>query len=204
MSAEWAAVGLLGAAHGVNPAMGWLLAVGMGLQDRSRRAVWKALGPMAVGHALAIGVVVGLAAALDLVMPPALTRWAVAGALIAMGVLHFRGHRHAAGGGMRVRGAGLVAWSFLVASGHGAGLMVLPFALGGDHGAHAGHVAAGAGAGGLVLTSVHSAGYLLATGLIAVLVYERMGLGFLRWAWLNLDLIWGGALVATGLLTLVL
>lgn len=202
-------LGLLGAAHGVNPAMGWLFAVGLGMQEGSRRAVWRALGPMALGHALAIAAVVTLASALGLVVPAGWLRWAGAALLAGMGVLHLLGHRHVRWGGMRVGPRDLVAWSFLVSSAHGAGLMVLPFLVGRGEGDHAGHLLATGGAhlgpsGGLAATVVHTGGYLLATGVIAVLVYEKLGLRLLRTAWLNLDLLWAALLIATGVMTAVL
>jgi hypothetical protein len=212
---------LLGAAHGINPAMGWLFAVGLGLQEQKRRAVWGALGPMALGHALAIGVVVLLAGAVGLVLPPALLKWLLAGALLGFGVFHLLRHRHPRWGGMRVGPRDLTIWSFLMASAHGAGLMVLPFVLGASptdahaaHGAHAGHAMhagdvavaglSGAHAAGLVATLVHTAGYLLVTGLVAVVVYEKLGLRMLRSVWINLNVIWAAALIATAVFTLAL
>jgi hypothetical protein len=212
----------LGAAHGVNPAMGWLFAVSLGLQEQRRGAVWSALGPLALGHALAIGAVVLLAAGLGLVLPLDRLKWFAAFGLAAFGVFHLTRHRHPRWGGMRIGARDLTIWSFLMASAHGAGLMVLPFVLGaldagaGSHAvdAHAGHVghigqAASAGLGlgqsvGLAATLVHSAAYLIVTGLIAVVVYEKLGLRLLRRAWINLDLIWAGALIATALLTVAM
>jgi hypothetical protein len=113
---------------------------------------------------------------------------------------------------MRVGFRELTIWSFLMATAHGAGLMVLPLLVG-DHGVGAGqgqHAMQMARAsllpesGALLATAMHSAGYLLVTGLIAVVVYHRLGLGMLRTLWLNLDLVWGGALVLTGVLTIAL
>lgn len=204
---------LLGAAHGINPAMGWLFAVGLGLQEQDRRAVWKALGPMALGHALAIAVVVLLAAAAGLVLPGRVLRWLVAGILLAFGLVQLTRHRHPRWGGMRIGARDLTIWSFLMASAHGAGLMVLPFVLGstsgGGHAAHAaGHAmhmaAAGVQAGqvaGLLATLVHTAGYLMVTGIIAVVVYEKLGLRMLRSVWINLNAIWAAALIATAIVT---
>jgi hypothetical protein len=197
----WAALLLLGAAHGVNPGMGWLFAVALGLQQQDRRAVWRALLPLAAGHALAIAAAVGLAAAAGLVLPPAQLRWVVAASLLAMGAFHLVRHRHFRWGGMRVGARDLTIWSFLMASAHGAGLMALPVVLGAEHGAHGagGHAAH---ATGLLASGVHAAGYLLVTGAIAVVVYERLGLRLLRSAWVNLDLIWAGALVVAAVVTL--
>lgn len=236
-------LGLLGAAHGINPAMGWLFAVGLGFQEGDRRAVWRALGPMALGHALAIAVAVLAAALVGLVLPQHAIKGLVSGLLFGFGVYHLVRHAHPRRGGMRVGRRDLVIWSFLVASAHGAGLMALPFVLSGGavqeahaahgvhaadtapsahaaHGphaavaaangaaAHAGHVlTAGLPAGqwaGLLGTMAHTAGYLLVTGLIAVLVYEKLGLAMLRKVWINLNAIWAGALVLSGVLTALL
>jgi hypothetical protein len=216
----WLGLLLLGALHGINPGMGWLFAVSLGLQEDDRRAVWRALGPLAFGHLLAIAAVLALAAAAGLVVPREALRWAVAGALVGVGALHLLRHLHPRGGGMRVGARELTIWSFLMASAHGAGLMALPLAMavggrpGGaaaDH--HAAHFASpGTLAAGvappelapLLATLVHTAGYLLVTGVVAVLVYEKLGLRLLRSAWINLDLIWGAALVLTGVLTVAL
>jgi hypothetical protein len=204
---------LLGAVHGVNPAMGWLFAVSLGLQEQRRAAVWRALGPLALGHALAIGVALLMAAALGLVLPVDTLKWVVAAALLGFGLAQLRRHRHPRYGGMRVGAKELTIWSFLMASAHGAGLMAVPFVLGaagghpahGVHG-HGGHVLAmaavpGADALGLLAVLVHTVGYLAVVGVLAVVVYEKLGLRLLRSAWINLNVIWAGALVVTALLT---
>lgn len=200
----------LGAAHGINPAMGWLFAVGIGLQERDRKAVWRALGPLALGHAFAIGVVVLLAALAGLMIPVLWLKWMVATALIVAGVWQWRRHRHPRFGGMRMSGRDLTIWSFLMASAHGAGLMALPFVLKASANvhAHAGHVVAAGVDGsrmlGLNATIMHTLGYLLATGVVAVVVYEKVGLRILRRAWLNVQLIWVIALLVAGVLTALL
>src|SRR5215203_3442939 len=117
----WIALALLGAVHGLNPGMGWLFAVALGVQRGERRAVWRALLPLGVGHALAIALAIAVASTVGLVLPPHVLRWFVAAALLAMGVRQLRRHRHPRGGGMRVSMRDLVAWSFLVATAHGAG-----------------------------------------------------------------------------------
>lgn len=209
----WAALALLGAGHGINPGMGWLFAVALGLQEGSARAVWRALPALAVGHALAIAAAVAATLIVGQVIPAPFLEWMVAALLIGIGVDRLRRHRHPRGGGMRVGFRGLVTWSFLMASAHGAGLMVVPLllarGLGGEgQAAHAGHWASiGSGGGaetGLLVTLVHSAGYLLVTGVIALVVYRWLGLRLLRSMWINLDAIWGAVLVATGLLTIAL
>ncbi|HWB41654.1 MAG TPA: hypothetical protein VG500_10370 [Gemmatimonadales bacterium] len=192
----------LGAVHGLNPGMGWLFAVALGLQERRRGALWGALPPLAAGHAGAIAIAVALAALLGRALPLDGLRWVVGLLLIGLGVLRLLRHRHPRGG-MRVGPIGLATWSLLMATGHGAGLMVLPLVLAGPesamhHGAHAGQE------GMVVSTVLHSAGYLAATMLAAVVVYERLGVGVLRRVWVNVDLVWAVALVGTGGLTLVL
>lgn len=206
---------LLGAVHGVNPAMGWLFAVSLGLQEQRRAAVWTALGPLALGHALAIGVALLLAAALGLVLPVDRLKWVAAAALLGFGLVQLRRHRHPRYGGMRVGAKDLTIWSFLMASAHGAGLMAVPFVLGvsGGHGAHGAHghgghvgelamaAVPGADALGLLAVLVHTAGYLAVAGVLAVVVHDKLGLRLLRSAWINLNVIWAGALIATALLT---
>jgi len=234
-TAGWITLLGLGAFHGINPAMGWLFAVALGLQEQDRRAVWRALLPLAVGHGLAILAAVAVAAAIALVVPLQYLRWLVAAVLVFVGVRRLIRHRHPRFGGMRVSLVDLAVWSFLMASAHGAGLMVVPLVLGDDarlthvseqaratheplagiaapHGSeHAEPAAPPARAGmphghpgGLFATAVHTGGYLVVTALVALLVFERFGLGLLRRAWVNLDLVWAGALIATGGLTLLL
>ena len=136
-------------------------------------------------------------------------RWPMAGVLVSLGVLRVFRHRHPRWAGMRVSMSGLAVWSFLMATAHGAGLMVVPVFVGmsmAGEGGHAHHMAiAGGGAGtALFATGLHAVGYLAVTAFIAVLVFEKLGVGILRRAWLNLDLIWAAALMATGTLTLML
>ena len=214
----WAAAGALlslGALHGLNPGMGWLFAVALGTQQADRRAVWRALGPLALGHALAIAAAVAIALGLGVVVPSAVVRWGAAALLLGLGIWQLRGHRHMALGrwrvGLRASGRELTVWSFIVATAHGAGLMAAPIALravqSGAAG-HSGHASHGAPALASVVsvdwptlwaTSVHTAGYLLVTAVLAVVVYERAALHLLRRAWINVDLVWAAALVLTGL-----
>jgi hypothetical protein len=201
---SWPALLALGAGHGINPAMGWLFAVALGLQRESRRAVWTALGPLAAGHAIAIGATVGVAGLAGLLMPLNILRWATAGLLIGLGIFRLLRSRHPRFGGMLVGARELAVWSFLMASAHGAGLMVLPLVLTTPatgsvlHQMSALPLVAGVEWSGVLATLVHTAGYLLVTGVLAVVVYEKLGVRFLRKAWLNLDLIWAVALVLTG------
>lgn len=214
----WAAAGALlslGALHGLNPGMGWLFAVALGVQRGERRAVWRALGPLALGHALAIAAAVGIVLELGVVLPSAAVRWGAAALLIALGVWQLRGHRHARlgrwrVGGLRATGRELTLWSFIVATGHGAGLMAAPFALsavGSGARGHSAHASQSSAALASVVsvdwptlwaTSVHTVGYLLVTAVLAVVVYERAALHLVRRAWINFDLVWAAALVLTG------
>ena len=205
----WAGLLALGAGHGINPAMGWLFAVALGLQRGSRKAVWSALGPLAIGHAAAMLLTIGAAAAIGAVLPPSTLKWGVAALLVALGVYRLVRSRHIVYGGMQVNSRELATWSFLMATAHGAGLMMLPLVLGRLPSAeHVHHLSAGMLGGGIEWSGIaaaviHTAGYLLVTGTIAAIVYEKLGLRFLRTAWVNLDLLWAVALVATGVGTAV-
>jgi hypothetical protein len=204
---------LLGAYHGINPGMGWLFAVALGMQEKSSRAVWRALEPITAGHALAIGLVVALAGLVQAVLPANTLKLGVAVVLLAFGLYRLLRHRHPRYGGMQVSFGDLTLWSFLMASAHGAGLMVLPVLLRITGGGLAGdshdamhHVHRGALGGAttdLSAVLIHTLGYLLVTGFFAWLVYAKLGLALLRKAWLNLDLVWAAALVATGCLAVL-
>jgi hypothetical protein len=205
---EWLVLFLLGAYHGINPGMGWLFAVALGIQEGSTRAVVRSLAPIACGHALAIGLVILVARLVQIVLPATYIRIAVAGALLIMGVYRLRRSRHSAWSGMQVGFRQLTLWSFLMASAHGAGLMVLPVVMGlhsadasEEHTMHAHSFQDPLT--GLWATLVHTAGYLTFTAAIALIVYRKLGLALLRKAWFNLDLVWAVALMATGILALV-
>lgn len=203
----WMTVFGLGAFHGLNPGMGWLFAVALGLQEQRRWAVWRAMLPLGLGHALAVAMAVLVAAVVGSVVPLRGVQLGVGAILIGLGAYKLLRHRHPRYGGMRVGMLGLTAWSFLMASAHGAGVMVLPAML---DGSHAGHGAHAAGLSGLTVpalaaaTMLHGAGYLIVTALAAWLVFERLGVLVLRRAWWNLDLIWAAALVVTGIICLVM
>ena len=208
MTLSWAMMLALGAFHGINPGMGWLFAVALGLQERRRGAVIRALLPLGAGHALAVAVAVGAALAMGFAIPFSWVRWPIAAVLISLGVRRFFRHRHPRWGGMRVSMGGLTVWSFLMATAHGAGVMAVPIFMGMETsaGGHAHHVnAAGIQTGTAFLaTGLHAIGYLAVTAFVAILVFEKLDIGILRRAWINLDVIWSVALVATGLLTLML
>lgn len=191
---------LLGAYHGINPGMGWLFAVARGMQEHRTRAVAWSLPPIALGHALSIGVVVLIAGLAQVALPLMYIRIGVAVALVALGVYKLIRSRHFHWGGMQVGFRELTIWSFLMASAHGAGLMVLPVVLAGPH-AH--HHAACQGAGGVWATLIHTLGYFTVTAAAALLVYRKFGLAMLRRSWFNLDLIWAIALVVTGFVALL-
>jgi hypothetical protein len=208
--AEWLMLISLGAFHGINPGMGWLFAVALGMQERRRGAVLRALVPLGAGHALAVAAAVGVALAIGTVVPMGALRWPIAGALVSLGLMRFVGHRHPRWVGMRVSMGGLTVWSFLMATAHGAGLMVVPVLVGmsvADDRVHVHHAAAAAGTtagAALFATGLHAVSYLAVTAFVAVLVFDKLGVGILRRAWFNLDLIWATALVASGAVTLMM
>lgn len=204
MTWPWLALAGLGAFHGANPAMGWLFAVALGLHRQSRAVVLLSLLPIAFGHALAVAVVAFAVAALGLVIDQRVLGVGAGLLLIAWAIYHqLRGARHRVRVGMRTGLTGLAAWSFLMASAHGAGLMLVPVLL--PLGSHHGH--AGMVRGELWVTlaaiAVHSLAMLSVTGVIAVVVYEWVGVGFLRRGWLNLDRLWTAALATTGALLIL-
>ena len=205
----WGVLIVLGAYHGLNPGMGWLFAVARGLQERRRAAVWQSFLPIALGHEAAIGAVVLAVVVAQVVVAPQALRVGGATLLVAFAVYRiYRQRAHPRGFGMRVGLRGLFGWSFLMSSAHGAGLMLVPILLslppaGGNQ--DLGLVAYAAGLSpwvGLLAATLHTAALLLVMGLVAVVVYERYGVAFLRRAWLNVDLIWTIALLGAALVTL--
>jgi hypothetical protein len=208
----WLTLALLGAYHGIDPSMGWLFAVALGLQERSRATVVRALVPIAIGHLIAIGVVVALVGWLSAVFALDYLKPAGAALLIAFGLFRLiRPRAHPRWVAMRVTPSELALWSFLMASAHGAGLMLFPVLVGmrgTDHRAmHAGHgatVAAASVVEGIAVVGVHTLAMLVVMGAVAVVVYQWVGLAILRSAWVNLDVIWAAALIGAGILTLLL
>jgi hypothetical protein len=206
---DWHAIVFLGAYHGINPGMGWLFAVALGMQQGSARGVWRALPPIALGHAAAVAVVVAIAAAARLVVPPAVLNVLVAAVLMSLGVYRLWRHRHPRVGGLQVGFCDLTLWSFLMASAHGAGLMMLPFVM--SRGAtvaaaehnHAHHVGAAAANVAAAAVALHTAAYFSVMVLAAWIVYRKLGLNLLRKAWFNMDWLWAGALVLTGVVVLL-
>jgi len=213
----------LGAYHGINPAMGWLFAVALGMQEKSRRAVMAAILPIALGHALAIGVVVSLLWLAQKNLPMQVIRYGAAAIIFGFGCYRLVRSRHPKWVGMRVGFRDLTLWSFIMASAHGAGLMLAPIILarsevghGGpdahrDHLSHPGHMghlsqqlpdAFADPWQSLGAIGAHSLGFLLSVALIALLVYEKFGLKLLSRAWFNMDWLWVIALMVSGVLIL--
>jgi hypothetical protein len=198
----------LGAFHGLNPAMGWLFAVALGLHRGGRRVVLVSLLPIALGHAAAVLAAVLAVLAFGAFLDPVLLRRLCGLVLIAWAVWHAAyGHRHRVRFGMTTGMAGLAAWSFLMATAHGAGLMLIPLLppLGVALGLHAHYHGGPTAAIGQALAAiaVHSGAMLATTGIVAVLVYNWVGVRVLRRGWVNLDLVWTAALVGVGVWLLV-
>jgi hypothetical protein len=203
----WLALAGLGAFHGLNPAMGWLFAVALGLNRKSRGAVLMALPPIALGHAVAIAVVAGTVVLVGVIVQEHLVGVVAGNLLVGWAAYHqFFGHRHRVRVGMTTGQAGLLLWSFLMATAHGAGLMIVPALIPLCLSASPmreitlSHTAVVS----LAAVGVHTGAMLATTGLIAVAVFQWVGLGILRSAWINIDLIWTVALALTGALLLLL
>ena len=198
----WAALVLLGAYHGVNPGMGWLFAVARGLQEQRRQAVLSSLLPIAIGHEASIVVVVIAVSLTEQFVPTYLVRLIAALVLVSFGAYKLaRPRSHPRGFGMRVGFKGLAAWSFLMSSAHGAGLMLAPILLGLPIAA-AYHSLGEISLTAAAAATLHVAAMLLVMAVVAVIVYERVGLGILRRGWFNLDLGWSLVLIAAGAVTL--
>ena len=207
---DWQAMVFLGAYHGINPGMGWLFAVALGLQQRSARGVCRALPPIALGHAAAVGLVLVAVRLAQIVVPLDALKGVVAATLITLGLYRLWRHRHPRFGGMQVNFRDLTIWSFLMASAHGAGFMIVPFVMrmpiplsAASH-AHSMHLTSGETdlAAGAMAVGVHTLAYLTVMALAAWLVYRRLGLNLLRKAWFNLDWAWAAALLITGMVVL--
>jgi uncharacterized membrane protein len=213
----WFALALLGAYHGLNPAMGWLFAVALGLQERRRGAVLQALPPIALGHAAAVILAVLVVGVAQVVVPFDVLRYVCAGALILFGLYKLVRRGHPRWVGMRVGFRDLTAWSFLMATAHGAGLMLIPVLLrisstaqvhgAHAHGTHATHASMTVSApvlADLAVVGLHTLAMFAVMGTIAIVVYEKLGVMILKRTWFNLDLLWAVALVGAGLITLVI
>jgi hypothetical protein len=206
----WLALALLGAYHGLNPAMGWLFAVALGVSGGRRGAVLQALPPIALGHAISIVLAVLVIGVAQVVVPFDALRYAGAGVLILFGLYKLIRRKHPRWVGMRVGFKDLTAWSFLMSSAHGAGLMLVPVLLrlsepmqgAHGHGDHVANVGAGMVLVDLAAVGLHTVAMFAVMGTTAVVVYEKLGVMILKRAWFNIDLLWAGALVAAGVITL--
>ena len=205
-------IAALGAYHGLNPAMGWLFAVALGMQDRDRRAVLRALPPIAIGHELSLALVAAAVLGLGLVTDPSALRITAGIALILFGIFRFwKPRAHFRWTTMQVNRRELAWWSFLMSSAHGAGLMVAPVLIGGGVASASAndHALEAAGGGteqlltGVLGLLLHVGAMVAVMGVVALLVYEKLGVAVLRQAWINLDAVWAGAFVLAGVLTLV-
>jgi hypothetical protein len=180
------------------------------MQERRRGAVFSALLPLGLGHALAVVAAIAVAIFAGVVIPAHWLRWLVAGLLVALGVARLIRHRHPRWASMRVGKGALTLWSFLMASAHGAGLMVVPVFLAMTatdlHQTHhqGMQMAAATPASAVIATVLHATGYLVVTAALAFLVFEKLGVGVLRKSWFNLDLLWAVSLIGTGLITVML
>lgn len=196
----------LGALHGANPGMGWLFAVALGRHRGSRSEVLGALCPIILGHLLSTAIVAGLILLLGFVVDQSLIRKVSGLFLVGWGLYHqIFGHRHPVRVGMTVGFLGLLFWSFLLATAHGAGMMLVPALI---PLCLANTPAKDLVEGGSLLIataaiSVHALSMLLVTGVIAVIVYEGASLDFIRRGWINLDLLWTAALVLAGLILIM-
>jgi hypothetical protein len=188
--------------------MGWLFAVALGLQERSVKAVLRAVVPITLGHVLSVAIVVSLAILAAFLLPHAIVHRAAAGVLLAFGAYRLVRVRHPRWVGMRVGFSGLVFWGFLMASAHGAGLMLLPFVTASPASAHDAmtmpmpQTTTAHYAPGWLMITTHTLGYLATMTAVAFVVYEKFGVSFLRRAWFNVDLVWAAALLVAGLVAL--
>ena len=204
-TALWGAVILSGLYHGLNPGMGWPLAVSAALMERKTSALPKALAMLAAGHFLAmIGVLLPFALMVFLVEWQMEIRVGAGLLVMAMGVYLLLNPRHPRFLA-RIRPTRLALWSFLAAMAHGAGLMLAPIYLGlcavgaDDAGHQAAQILMGGGAAtALGVAAIHTLAMTLAGGAIALLVYVWLGLKFLSKTWFNLDFAWSVSLVLVG------
>ena len=201
---DFGAILLLGAFHGINPAMGWLFAVALGLQAGTRRRLAAALPPIAAGHAASMGLTVLFVEELRVVTSDTAIRIAGGAVLAAFALWRIlRSHRHPRWVGMSLRPRELALWSFLMSTAHGAGLMLIPVMVGIGVSSHNDMLMPSSL--GLMTTAVaiHTAAMVTVAGGIAFLVYEFVGVGVLRRGWLNVDRVWAYALGAGAAVTLL-
>ena len=197
----------LGAYHGANPAMGWLFAVSLGMQDGSRRSVARALPAIAAGHELSVVAVAAIVSGLGLLASPALLQVVAAAALIGFGAFRFlRPRWHPRWTRMRVRGRELVVWSFLMSTAHGAGLMVAPLLIAGASSGGGHDLPAGSQLDlpeTALLVTLHATVMICVIAAVALGVYSRFSTTLLRRIWPNLDGVWATAFVVSGTFALL-
>ncbi|MBC2734688.1 MAG: hypothetical protein HF981_10050 [Desulfobacteraceae bacterium] len=195
----WAMMIGFGAYHGLNPGMGWLFALALGLQQKSERAIWRSMLPITTGHAASIVLVAALVLAAGNWLSITHLRYTAATVLLVFAVFKlFNTYRHPRWVGMRVGMKDLFLWSFLMAAAHGAGLMVAPVLL------EVGHATAGpaagfiSGVGMLMAILLHTTAMLMVMLVTALVVFRKLGLAILRRRWVNFDMIWAVALLVVG------
>jgi hypothetical protein len=196
----WLALAGLGFFHGINPAMGWLFAVALGLHRQRREIVLLSWIPIALGHAAAVAAVLFAVLAFGLVMDHAALQRTAGALLSGWAIWHaVRRHQRRIRFGMRTGLAGLAVWSFLMSSAHGAGLMLIPVLLPlcGPGSAHTSLVVAA------VALGVHTTAMLATIAVVSVIVYDWLGLAFLRTGWVNFDLLWIAVLGICGAILLL-
>jgi hypothetical protein len=207
----WLAVVTSGLYHGVNPAMGWPLAVSSGLMEKRARGLFTALGYLSAGHMLAMLVVL-----VPFAMLAALLAWqrdvkiGASVLVICFGGFQMIRRKHARMLA-RIPPSRLALWSFVVAIAHGAGLMLAPIYLGicrsfdMDRGHRAAAELMSANLGMAVVVSiVHAAALIVAGGFLAWLVYRYLGLRFVARSWFNLDVAWASSLMLVGIVSLAI
>ena len=202
----WLVLAGLGVFHGLNPAMGWLFAVALGLHRRSRKTVFLSVVPIAIGHAISIAVVAFLAVLLGLIIDQRVLE-IIAGAVLLGWAAYYAtyGHRHRVRVGMTTGMTGLGLWSFLMATAHGAGLMLVPVVVPLCLSASPAKELTAVGSLPIALAAIgtHMAAMLMVILLVAIAVYDWFGLAFLRRGWINFDAIWIAALAITGVVLIV-
>jgi len=203
----WLIIAGLGLFHGINPAMGWLFAVALGLHRHSERPVWLALLPIGLGHAAAVAIIVFIALGLGFVLDTGLLQRLGAVILLAWAAWHaLYGRRHRVRFGMKVSLGGLFLWSFLMANAHGAGLMLIPAVVPLCLAASPAHELTASGSLPVALTALglHTSVMLATIGIVAIAVYKWVGIAFLPRAWINFDLVWTMALIMCAIILLVI
>jgi hypothetical protein len=201
----WLAVVGSGIYHGINPGMGWPLVFSAGLMGRGQRDLLIALGPLAIGHLLAmLGILMPFAVMASLIDWQAEIRIVAGSLVIAMGayLLIYRRHPRFLS---RIRPTQLALWSFAVATAHGAGLMLVPIYLGlcsaneldAGHGAAAVLMSNDLG-GAIAVSVVHTLTMVITGGLVAWVVFRWVGPQFISRSWFNLDIVWALSLILVG------